>query len=64
MNSLKIASVSTVLCLLIGYPMAYGIARATPAMAQCAADDGRAAVLDLVPAARLCVDRAAARLTA
>jgi putrescine transport system permease protein len=28
LNSLKIAAVSTVLCLLIGYPMAYGIARA------------------------------------
>jgi putrescine transport system permease protein len=28
LNSLKLALVSTVLCLLIGYPMAYGIARA------------------------------------
>ncbi len=28
LNSLKIAAVSTVLCLLIGYPIAYGIARA------------------------------------
>jgi putrescine transport system permease protein len=28
LNSLKIAAVSTVFCLLIGYPMAYGIARA------------------------------------
>ena len=28
LNSLKIAAVSTVLCLLIGYPMAYAIARA------------------------------------
>lgn len=27
LNSLKIAAVSTVICLLIGYPMAYGIAR-------------------------------------
>jgi putrescine transport system permease protein len=31
LNSLKIAAISTVLCLLVGYPMAYGIARATPA---------------------------------
>ncbi len=31
LNSLKIAATSTVLCLLIGYPMAYGIARATGA---------------------------------
>lgn len=28
LNSLKVAAVSTLLCLLIGYPMAYGIARA------------------------------------
>jgi putrescine transport system permease protein len=31
LNSLVIASISTFLCLLVGYPMAYGIARATPA---------------------------------
>jgi putrescine transport system permease protein len=31
LNSLGVAGVSTVLCLLIGYPMAYGIARASPA---------------------------------
>lgn len=31
LNSVKIALVSTLLCLLIGYPMAYGIARAAPA---------------------------------
>lgn len=29
-NSLQLAAVSTVLCLLIGYPMAYGIARCSP----------------------------------
>ena len=29
--SLKVAAVSTVLCLLLGYPMAYGMARAAPA---------------------------------
>jgi putrescine transport system permease protein len=29
-NSIKVAFVSTVFCLLIGYPMAYGIARASP----------------------------------
>jgi putrescine transport system permease protein len=29
-NSVKIASVSTAFCLLIGYPMAYGIARSNP----------------------------------
>ena len=31
LNSIKVAFVSTVFCLLIGYPMAYGIARARPA---------------------------------
>ena len=31
LNSVKIAAISTVFCLLIGYPMAYGIARASPA---------------------------------
>jgi len=30
LNSARIAAVSTLLCLLIGYPMAYGIARARP----------------------------------
>jgi putrescine transport system permease protein len=30
-NSIKVAFISTVLCLLIGYPMAYGIARSKPA---------------------------------
>jgi putrescine transport system permease protein len=31
LNSVGVAAVSTFLCLLIGYPMAYGIARASPA---------------------------------
>jgi len=30
LNSIKVAFVSTILCLLIGYPMAYGIARSEP----------------------------------
>lgn len=30
LNSLKIAAISTVLCLIIGYPIAYGIARSSP----------------------------------
>src|SRR5258708_6825327 len=30
-NSIKVPFISTVLCLLVGYPMAYGIARAKPA---------------------------------
>ncbi len=32
LNSIKVAFISTLLCLLIGYPMAYGIARARPAV--------------------------------
>ncbi|MEZ5446698.1 MAG: ABC transporter permease subunit [Gammaproteobacteria bacterium] len=31
LNSVKVAAISTLLCLLIGYPMAYGIARTSPA---------------------------------
>jgi putrescine transport system permease protein len=31
-NSLKVAFLSTLMCLIIGYPMAYGIARARPAV--------------------------------
>ncbi len=31
LNSLKIATISTALCLVIGYPIAYGIARSAPA---------------------------------
>ena len=31
LNSVRIAGISTLFCLLIGYPMAYGIARASPA---------------------------------
>lgn len=32
LNSLRIAGISTILCLLIGYPMAYAIARTRPAI--------------------------------
>src|SRR5580693_7143806 len=31
LNSIKVAFISTLLCLLVGYPMAYGIARANSA---------------------------------
>src|SRR3979490_2452015 len=31
LNSIKVAFIATVLCLVLGYPMAYGIARAKPA---------------------------------
>lgn len=31
LNSVKVAAISTLLCLLVGYPMAYGIARTSPA---------------------------------
>ncbi|ARN75959.1 ABC transporter permease subunit [Oceanicoccus sagamiensis] len=32
LKSIKVALISTLLCLLLGYPMAYGIARSTPVM--------------------------------
>jgi putrescine transport system permease protein len=57
-DSIKVAAVSTLLCLLIGYPMAYAIARHAD-LAQPAAAAGDPAVLDVVPAARVRVDRAA-----
>ena len=57
--SLKVAAVSTLFCLLLGYPMAYAIARSTPDLAQPAADADHPAVLDVVPAARVCLDRPA-----
>ena len=50
---------ATVLCLLIGYPMALGIDPRQQILAQYPADAGDPAVLDLVPAARLRVDGAA-----
>ena len=31
LNSVELAAIATILCLLIGYPMAYGVARARPA---------------------------------
>ena len=53
------AALATFFCLLIGYPMALGIARAARRLAQRPAAAGHPAVLDLVPAARLCLDRPA-----
>src|SRR5476649_427411 len=32
LNSIKVAFISTLLCLLVGYPMAYGIARSKPSV--------------------------------
>ena len=57
--SLKVAAFSTILCLLLGYPMAYAIARSPPTYRNVLPDAGHPAVLDLVPAARLRLDRAA-----
>ena len=55
---------TTLLCLAIGYPFAYFMARAQPLAAAGAADAGDAAVLDLVPAARLRLEGAADRARA
>ena len=46
------------LCLAIGYPFAYFMARAKSTAAASAADAGDAALLDLVPAARVCLEGA------
>jgi putrescine transport system permease protein len=53
LNSIKVAFISTVFCLLVGYPMAYGHTR----HAQPAAVAGHPAVLDFAAAAGLCLDR-------
>ena len=47
------ALLTALLCLLLGYPFAYFIARSAPSVRALAADDGDAALLDLLPAARL-----------
>ena len=61
LSSLKYAAVTTLLCLAIGYPFAYFMARARPLAAAGPADAGDAAVLDLVPAPRLRLEGAAHR---
>ena len=48
---------STALLLLIGFPLAYGMARAPRAPAAVAVHAGGAAVLDLVPDPHLCLDQ-------
>jgi putrescine transport system permease protein len=57
LSSLQIAFVSTLLTLLIGFPIAYGMARAPDESAPDAPDAGDPAVLDLVPDPGLRVDR-------
>ena len=59
LNSLLYAAIATFLCLLIGYPMALGDRPRRGRLAQHPAAAGHPAVLDLVPAARLCLDRPA-----
>ena len=61
LSSLKYAAVTTLLCLAIGYPFAYFMARARPLAAAGPADAGDAAVLDLVPAPGLRLEGAAHR---
>ena len=57
LNASSSPASSTLICLLLGYPMAYGIARAPRALAQAAADAGHPAVLDQLPDPRLRLDR-------
>ena len=55
--SLKMAAIGTLLCLLLGYPMAYYIVRQAPKPPEPAIARGDPAVPHFVPAARLCLDR-------
>ncbi len=57
LKSLKVGAVSTAILLALGYPMAYGIAQQPAPLAGAAGDGGGAAVLDLVPHPRLCLDQ-------
>ena len=50
-------ALSTAILLLIGFPIAYGMARAPRALAGRAVHAGGAAVLDLVPDPHLCLDQ-------
>jgi hypothetical protein len=56
LGSLEMAFFSTLLCLLIGYPMAYAIARAPKEMHPQHPAADHDAVLDLVPDPGLCLD--------
>ena len=58
--SLKVAGLSTAICLLAGYPMALAHRAQPGALAQPAASAGDAAVLDRLPDAHQCMDRPAA----
>ena len=60
LSSLKYALVTTLICLLIAYPFSYFMARSRGPAAG-VADAGDAAVLDLVPAARLRLEGVAGR---
>ena len=55
LNSVKIAFVSTVIALIVGYPMAYAIAKAPRTWRGPAPDDDHPAILDVVPDPGLCV---------
>jgi len=59
-RTFAIASAVTVLCLLLGYPLAYVLATLARPHRQRADGAGAAAVLDLAAGAHLAVDRAAA----
>ena len=57
LRSLVVAVTSTLILLLIGYPIAYGMARAAATLAGDCDDAGDRAVLDLVPDPHLCLDQ-------
>ena len=57
LRSLVVAAVSTSILLVIGYPIAYGMARLPPTLAGHRDDAGDRAVLDLVPDPDLCLDQ-------
>ena len=56
-KSLQVAAISTALLFALGYPIAYGIARAPRGLAAHAGHGRRAAVLDVVPDPHLRLDQ-------
>ncbi len=56
LSSIKYAAITTVICLVAGYPVAYFIGRAREGVRNTAAHAGDGAVLDELPHPDVCVD--------
>ncbi len=59
LQSLQVAGISTICCLLLGYPLAWAVAHSKPSTRNIPAAVGDPPVVDLVFDPRLCLDGAA-----